>query len=133
VIVLWLIVAGTAAYVLIRFRNAGPWIVPDAAKLLPNPVPVTSSSLTAARSLFLDNCAHCHGDRGHGDGPDAALYKPRPASLVQALRAPSITDGEIFWKITAGRRLMPGFKNQLSDEQRWQLVNLLRTFPESPG
>ena len=67
-----------------------------------------------------------------GDGPDAAQYKPRPASLAQAMRAPALTDGEIFWKITEGRRPMPGFKNQLSDEQRWQLVNLLRTFPESP-
>ena len=132
VIVLWLIVAGLTAYVFNRFRNAGPWIVPDAAKLLPNPVPVTNSGLTAARSLFLDNCARCHGDRGRGDGPDAAQYKPRPASLAQAMRAPALTDGEIFWKITEGRRPMPGFKNQLSDEQRWQLVNLLRTFPESP-
>ena len=121
-----------AAYVLHSVSQRWPWVVPDAAKLLPNPVPVTSSGLTAARSLFLDNCARCHGERGHGDGPDAALYKPRPASLAQTMRAPSLTDGEIFWKITEGRRPMPGFKNQLSDQQRWQLVNFLRTFPESP-
>jgi mono/diheme cytochrome c family protein len=48
------------------------------------------------------------------------------------MRAGSLTDGEIFWKITTGRRPMPGFQNQLSDVQRWQLVNLLRTFADSP-
>ncbi len=132
VMVLWLAVTVVTAYVLLRFRNAGPWVVPNAAKLLPNPVPVTSAGLLAARSVFVDNCVRCHGDRGQGDGPDAALYKPRPASLAAAMRAGSLTDGEIFWKITAGRRPMPGFQNQLSDVQRWQLVNLLRTFADSP-
>lgn len=131
VLVLWLATTAILVYVVPRFRNTGPWVVPEAAKLLPNPVPVTSAGLTTARSLFLDNCARCHGDRGEGDGPDAALYKPRPARLAQAVRAPSVTDGEIFWKVTEGRRPMPGFKKQLSDEQRWQLVNLLRTFAQS--
>ena len=42
-------------------------------------------------------------------------------------------DGEIYWKITEGRKPMPSFKNQLSDEQRWQLVNFLRTLVPKPA
>jgi mono/diheme cytochrome c family protein len=43
-----------------------------------------------------------------------------------------MTDGEIFWKMTEGRKPMPSFKKQLTDEQRWQLVNFLRTFAPKP-
>ena len=39
-----------------------------------------------------------------------------------------MTDGEIFWKISEGRAPMPGFKKQLSEEDRWQLVHYLRAF-----
>jgi mono/diheme cytochrome c family protein len=36
------------------------------------------------------------------------------------------TDGELFWKITEGRPPMPSYEHQLSETQRWQLVNYLR-------
>jgi len=39
-----------------------------------------------------------------------------------------MTDGEIFYKISEGRRPMPSFKKRLTEEQRWQLVNYVRTF-----
>ena len=40
----------------------------------------------------------------------------------------SVTDGELFYRITKGRRPMPAFERRLSDEQRWQLVVLVRAF-----
>jgi hypothetical protein len=39
-----------------------------------------------------------------------------------------VTDGEIFYQITEGRRPMPSFKNRLTQDQRWQLVLLVRSF-----
>jgi mono/diheme cytochrome c family protein len=36
------------------------------------------------------------------------------------------TDGELFWKMTTGRSPMPPW-SQLSDTQRWQLVNYIRS------
>ncbi len=136
-LLLGLALAGIITWLVVRYRNSGPWLVPAAAKAMQNPVPVTSAGNALAKALYEDNCARCHGDRGEGDGPDANLYRPKPASLAAAIRAgdnPSqgggMTDGEIFWKITEGRRPMPGFKKQLTDEQRWQLVNFLRTLAE---
>ena len=107
--------------------DSGPdWGIPPAAKNRANPVPATQN-LAATQSLYADRCARCHGEQGAGDGPDAKLYKPLPSSLTSEQVRQS-TDGEIFWKISKGRRPMPSYEGELSEEQRWELVNLLRSF-----
>jgi mono/diheme cytochrome c family protein len=111
--------------------DSGPdWGMPPAAKDRLNPVPA-GQNLAQTESLYADRCARCHGDHGAGDGPDANLYKPPPKSL-SGEEVRMSTDGELFWKISKGRRPMPGYGNELSEEQRWQLVNLLRTFATKP-
>ena len=114
------------------------WPVPAEAARLKNPVKATPENLAAARAIYMDKCANCHGDKGLGDGPEAGMYDPPPASLNDATLMNAMPDGELYWKITEGRKPMPSFKNQLSDEQRWQLVNFLRTLvtksaPPKPG
>ena len=104
------------------------WLAPEEAKKLKNPVAATEASLEAARALFLDKCAQCHGEGGKGDGPEAAMYSVKPANFTDAPMMGEMTDGEIFWKISEGRRPMPSFKKQLTEEQRWQLVNYVRAF-----
>jgi mono/diheme cytochrome c family protein len=41
-----------------------------------------------------------------------------------------LTDGELFWKISEGHRPMPAFQGKLSEEERWQLVDYIRTFSQ---
>lgn len=107
--------------------DSGPdWGMPPSAKNRPNPVPA-KQNVAAAQSLYADRCARCHGEDGAGDGSDAKLYKPLPSSLVSDQVRQS-TDGELFWKISKGRRPMPGYEGELSEEQRWELINLLRSF-----
>ncbi|MGB7285048.1 MAG: cytochrome c [Candidatus Acidiferrum sp.] len=104
-----------------------PWSIPEAAKVRRNPIQPSPAALAAARSIYLDKCANCHGQTGKGDGPDAASYYPSPASLADAKRMNSETDGEIFYKISQGRKPMPAFKKRLTEEQRWQLVLFVRS------
>lgn len=104
------------------------WPVPEAAKQVKNPIQSAAAVLASARAVYLDKCANCHGDTGKGDGPEAASYYPHPATLADASRMETKSDGELFYRITNGRRPMPAFKKRLSDEQRWQLVLLIRTF-----
>jgi len=54
------------------------------------------------------------------------MYKTKPADLTNPGIA-ATQDGEIFWKITAGRLPMPAYENRLTETQRWQLVAYLRT------
>ncbi len=105
-----------------------PWKVPEEAKLRKNPVQASPAALAAARTVYLDKCAQCHGETGKGDGSDAASYYPRPSSLTDARHIDSISDGEIFYQISEGRKPMPAFKKRLTEQQRWQLVLLVRSF-----
>ena len=127
---LLLIAAGSAVY---AFLHPGPWIVPEAAKQVPNPLKPSQANLPMAHQLYDDKCAECHGDSGKGDGSQAKMYNPRPQDFTDAARMNSISDGELFYKITEGHRPMPSFKKRFTDEQRWQLVLLLRSFAHPHG
>lgn len=104
------------------------WPVPEEAKKVANPVPATADSIAAGKLLYTTHCEQCHGEQGKGDGPEAEMYKTKPADLTDAHMMGEMTDGELFYKITEGRRPMPSFKTKLTDTERWQLVNYLRTF-----
>ena len=112
-----------------------PWVVPEEYKSLKNPLPASPSNLHAAREIYCDQCVQCHGERGQGDGPQAKSNYPLPADLTAPKLLRNVTDGEIFYQISQGRRPMPAFKNRLTPDQRWQLVLLVRSFsqPASSG
>jgi len=128
-----LVLAIIVAAILYSAFNRAPWSwpVPEEAKQLKNPLQPTEPALKSARELYLDKCAHCHGDIGKGDGRDAARYDPAPADFTDAKRMSAVTDGELFYKISEGKKPMPVFKTKLSEDQRWELVLLIRSFAES--
>ena len=39
-----------------------------------------------------------------------------------------MTDGELYWEMSEGRSPMPAWKDQMTETERWQMVNYLRTF-----
>jgi mono/diheme cytochrome c family protein len=110
-----------------------PWIVPPAEKARKNPLSASDANSNAAKQIFTDHCANCHGDSGKGDGSDAMMYDPPPADLTDAARMSKVTDGEIYYQITEGRKPMPSFKKRLTEQQRWQLVMLVRSFAGTPS
>lgn len=111
-------------------RNLGT--VPEEARNRPNPVAPTEAGIASARTNYLDKCSECHGTSGKGDGPQAKLYDPLPADHTNAQKMKNFTDGELFYIISEGRKPMPSFKKRYSEEQIWQLVNLVRSFSKAP-
>jgi mono/diheme cytochrome c family protein len=105
-----------------------PWNVPEEAKQAKNPLQPSEAALASIRPIYHDKCASCHGDSGKGDGHDSSLYDPPPTNFTDAREMQGVTDGELFYKMTQGRRPMPSFRRRLSDEQRWQMVLLIRSF-----
>jgi putative copper export protein/mono/diheme cytochrome c family protein len=96
-----------------------------------NPILATAASIESGRRIYLANCSSCHGTSGNGDGPQAAGMLPAPGPLQAAVA--SMTDGQLRDLVTtgvAGTR-MPSFSTSLSENDRWDLVNYLRSFP--PG
>ncbi|HEX4378652.1 MAG TPA: cytochrome c [Candidatus Acidoferrum sp.] len=126
-VVLLLVIAGAIAFSILQNR---PWIVPESAREMKNPISPAAADLGTIRPIYRDKCAACHGYTGKGDGHDAALYDPKPPNFTSARHMSSLTDGELFYKLTEGRKPMPSFKKRLSDEQRWRMVLLIRTFSE---
>ncbi len=116
-----------------------PWQVPQAEKLRKNPISVSAANYNAAKPLYDEYCSNCHGDAGKGDGSDAMMYDPAPSDLTDSAHINKLSDGEIFYQITQGRKPMPSFRNKLTEEQRWQLVILVRSlsgaiaFPPAPS
>jgi copper transport protein len=94
--------------------------------LLANPVPISNDSVAAGKELYMQNCAVCHGDTGHGDGPAAKALNPQPFDLT--VHVGLHADGVLWGWITDGipRTAMPSWKDKLTDEQRWQLVDYMR-------
>ena len=107
------------------------WVVPEEVKKMKNPVAPSESTLKAARGIYIDECAQCHGERGKGDGPQAAMHSPAPSNLTDAQHMNTVTDGELFYQISEGRKPMPSFKRRLTVDQRWGLVLFVRTFSRS--
>jgi mono/diheme cytochrome c family protein len=123
------------AFNLISFRSVAqqhtPWVSPKVAQDVKNPVAVDKTVLTEAKVLYSTNCAPCHGDKGRGDGAAAAALNPKPADHSSAV-VQSETDGSLFWKLSEGRNPMPSYKKMLTDKQRWELVNYIRTLAKTP-
>lgn len=120
------LVAGVAALGIALWVRAALPRPPDPATLQ-NPIPPSTESVALGARLYRQNCAVCHGPEGRGDGPAAPSLVPRPADLT--VHAPMHTDGELFWWITNGLpgTAMPAFRGRLTEEERWHIVNFLRS------
>ena len=107
--------------------NGKKWIAPASASAKKNPIAATPISIKEGKNIFEKECAQCHGKSGKGDGPKAGDLTTAPRDLTSR-EVQSQTDGAIFWKITTGQKPMPTFRTAYSDEDRWNIVNYLRTF-----
>lgn len=105
--------------------------IPAEAAAVLNPIAATAASLAAGERLYAANCAVCHGETGEGDGPGAAGLQTPPANLHET-HVQENSDGALFYIISHGKpdTPMPAWANILDEEQRWHVVNYLRTFEE---
>jgi len=129
-VVILAVIAICIVYAANHFSDSS-WPVPEEAKQLKNPLQPSEAALESAKDVYKKKCANCHGDKGTGDGPDAERYDPPPADFTDTKLMHSVTDGELFYKISEGKKPMPNFKTKLTEEQRWQLVLLVRSFGSS--
>lgn len=60
-----------------------------------------SADLNRGTQVYLRNCAGCHGNRGHGDGPGAAGLRPRPPDLTEHEYTPRRL-GAVLWNGSVG-------------------------------
>ena len=107
-------------------ESSTKWTAPAGEARKKNPIPSSTASLAAGEKVYAKRCLACHGKSGNGDGPDAADLGIHPAKLSDPTTRQQ-TDGELFWKITVGKKPMPGYASRLSPTDRWNVINYLRT------
>ncbi|MFI5153490.1 MAG: c-type cytochrome [Chitinophagales bacterium] len=130
-----ILVAMAAVLILIFARSIAQqpkWVAPKTADNLANPLSGNAGALPDAKKLYTSYCVPCHGDKGKGDGPAAPGLNPRPADHSSAT-VQSESDGALFWKLSEGHMPMPSYKNAFSEQQRWGLVNYIRTLAKAAG
>jgi mono/diheme cytochrome c family protein len=101
----------------------------------PSPLPADEPNLLAGARVYQVQCAVCHGVLGQ---PESAIAKgmfPHPPQLLPPKKG--VTDdpvGEIYWKVKNGIRLtgMPGYVDNLTDTEMWQVSLLLHEANKLP-
>jgi mono/diheme cytochrome c family protein len=91
----------------------------------------TSARAQSADATYSQNCAACHGDKGHGDGAAGKYLKPPPPDFATSLKGK--TDDWIAKAIKGGGAAvgesptMPAYAS-LSDDQIKALVAYIKAF-----
>jgi mono/diheme cytochrome c family protein len=108
---------------------AQKWLSPAPSAAIKNPIASTPASIAAGQKTYSKTCMMCHGKTGDADGPAVIELNIHPAKLSDPELATQ-SDGALFWKITTGRKPMPAYGKRLSETDRWNLVNYIRTLPK---
>ena len=104
-----------------------PWPAPESAVKMKNPVKADEASIKEGKDLYAQHCKSCHGAKGMGDGSKAEKIDISCGNFTSDDFS-KISDGELYWKTTEGRKPMPSYKEKLSANERWAVINYMRTF-----
>ena len=92
-----------------------------------SPIEATKASVEKGKEVYEKKCASCHGTKGDGKGPLSSGLNPKPTNF-RGSHGEKMSDGEHFWKITNGRGAMPSYAKDLTEEERWHVINYINTF-----
>jgi len=108
--------------------GGNPTVVTDrlAAFRLANPVAATPESIARGRQYYTIFCVPCHGVSGAGNGPVAKKLPVPPMNLTNDFIQKDTFESWVFAMISFGGRVMPAYANDLSVEERWDVVNYVR-------
>jgi mono/diheme cytochrome c family protein len=98
------------------------------AAAVKNPIAATAESVAAGDQLYRKNCASCHGIKAEGGSGNDLI--PASPDLTDDTWDHGSSDGAIFNNIKNG--VAPDFnmtpwKDQLKDDEIWNVVNYLRS------
>ena len=97
-----------------------------AGEQLSNPLAEEDADDDRAAEMYDIYCRVCHGVAGAGDGSVGLKYNPQPMDLTLPY-VQQQSDGQLYYTITHGGVIMPSYRFAMSKEDRWRIVQYLRT------
>lgn len=98
-----------------------------------NPMQLTEDNQDAifksGKSLYQANCAHCHGEKGDGNGP--MVESGAFAGVPDYANVTELGDGQLFYSIYYGKGMMGAHGPTLNKKEIWTLVHYIRKFQDS--
>ncbi len=105
-----------------------------------NPIQDNKKTRTEGKALYGMFCEHCHGETGTGDGTiKHAIYSAVPhyndEKLLRRAGVPmnELKAGHIFHAITYGLNAMGPHASQVTEEERWLIVNYVQQELQNSG
>lgn len=98
-----------------------------------NPLMLTAENsemiFANGKTLYSNNCKHCHGEKGDGKGPmvESGAY----AGVPDYANVKNLSDGQIFYSIYYGKGAMGSHGLILNKKEIWTLVHYIRKFQDS--
>ncbi len=117
------------------FRGESPYEIPNtnegyelAKETLKSPLEVNDKNLKNGKAMYTIYCAVCHGAKGNGQG---ILVKREKFLGVPNYKDRQITEGSIYQVIMYGRNMMGSHASQLTNKERWQVVQYVQKLREN--
>jgi mono/diheme cytochrome c family protein len=112
-------------------KGSGKLMTREEARKLKSPVPYSKESIARGKTLYVRNCAECHGADGKSEVD--AIANATDLTNPKAWKS-GTSEGEIFRSIRDGAgEAMPPFAEKVKkEEDLWHMVNYVRSlWPES--
>ena len=87
---------------------------------------IAKANIAEGKRLYGLFCAHCHGDKGNGDGK-VITVGGYPAAPPAYNTLKDRTPGSVFHTITHGKNAMGPHASQLNKDERWKVAMYVRT------
>ena len=98
---------------------------------LHNPVLYGTESVERGRTAYGYYCIQCHGPTAEGFGTVGQSFAPLPANLRKPI-VQEQSDGMLFYRISLGYKRQPPLASTVSPEDRWAVINYIRSIAEPP-
>ena len=91
-----------------------------------NPLQYDSLIMANGKMLYENNCMHCHGEKGDGNGP--MMVNGTFSGVPDYATVKEKGDGQLFYSIYYGKGAMGAHGPQLNKKEIWTLVHYIRKF-----
>ncbi len=85
----------------------------------------TGEILEQGQSLFETDCSTCHGEDGSGELLGSADF-------TDLRQMDNLAPRDLYLTVTQGRGSMPAWQSVLGQDERWAVIDYLRTFSYDP-